>query len=144
LEFGVGFLVLDLLTTVLSLKTCSSAMGSMEFLESAGGLPLLLRHLEDGACFPHAKKLMDSTGTWSFRQHPPPLSAPNPGGFEQFRRFPLLRGRPWAARVSHTPPGRASTLPLSDLLLLFLCLFICFSGYFLLFSSTPVLVFGSL
>jgi hypothetical protein len=101
-------------------------MGSPEPLEFAGGLPHLLRLLEDGACFPRASKLMDSTNAWSLLQHPSPLSAPTPGGSGRVRRFLLLRGRPWAARGSHAPPWKAPTSP--DLLLLFLCLFVCFTG----------------
>lgn len=144
LEFGVDSLDLDLLTVILSLKTCSSAMGSLESLESTGGLPHLLRRLVDGTCFPRARKFMCSTGTWSFRQHLPPLSGPNPGGSGWFHCFLLLRGRPWAARGSYTPPRRAPTLPPPNLLLLFLCLFY---WAFLLYSSPlfiHVLVFGSL
>jgi hypothetical protein len=94
LEFGIVFWVLDLLTSILSLKTCSSAMGSPEFLEFAGGLLHLLCRLDDGAWEARASKLVDSTGAWSLRKHPPPLSAPTPGGSGSFHRFLLLRGLP--------------------------------------------------
>jgi len=123
-------------------------MGSPEFLESASGLLLLLRRLEDGEWEARASKLVDSTGVWSLRKHPLPLSAPTPGGYGSFCCFLLLRGLPQAARGSHAPPGMAPTPPApSLLLLLFLCLFLCFIE---LICCTPlslfthVLVFGSL
>jgi len=104
-------------------------MGSLEFLESAGDLPHLLRRLEDGACFPRTNKLMDSTGAWSLRQHPPPLSAPTLGGSGWFCHFLVLIGLPWAAHGSHAPIGMALTPPAPpDLLLLFLYLFVYFIG----------------
>jgi hypothetical protein len=147
LEFGVGILILDLFTVFLSLWSYFSAQGLPASLESAGGLPLLVRRLEDGACFPRASTLLDSTGAWRFRLHPPPLSAPTPGGSDRFRCSLLQRGRPWAARGSHAPPRRAPTLPPPVLLLLFLCLFVCYIGLICctpLPLFTPVLVFGSL
>jgi len=55
LEFGVGYLVLDLFIAFLSLWSCFSVLGSPESLESAGGLPLLLYRLEDGACVPRTR-----------------------------------------------------------------------------------------
>jgi hypothetical protein len=142
--FGLGFLDLDLLTSVLSLKICSSATSSPESQESVGGLLHLHRRLDVGMCFPCAQMLFLSTGAWSSRLHPPPPSASTPGGSNWFQFSLLLRGHPWAAHVSHAPPRTAPTQPIQVLLFVFFFMYLWVFCCTPLPMFTPIFVFRSL
>jgi hypothetical protein len=135
-----GFLDLDLRTSILSLKTCSSATGSLVSQVSTGGLLHLPRRLEVGACSLHAKALIKPSNAWSSHLPSPPPSASALGDSRKIRFSLLLRSHSWAECGSHAPLGTAPTQPIHVLLLLLLLFFFfsCISRFFLLYTSPHV------